>query len=203
MNKFYHIIICLIIISISGVSNPVYADTNPNILRKGSQQVKVGGNYYTLNGGIIDNNGKLYVPIREFSNILGFPVSWDEKNEIAEVNPNFKKVNLVANNNSSYDGCIVGEASVAYDLGKVILESVLTKLVVFEDDNFKSDLRVSYVGGDENYWDVYQVIYYKGEMYRAPNSTNSVHINKNTGEISKLILTLPDYDEIKKTMDNY
>lgn len=196
MNKIG--IILIIITSMFQVAYPVYADTNPNILNLKSQQVKVGSNYYTLNDGTINIKGKLYVPFREFSNILGFPVTWDEKNEIGEINPNLKKVDLItSDNNVLYNEAIVPNETVAYELGKIVLENLLGKPVVFEEDDLKSDLKVSFVGGDENYWNVYQVLSYKEVKYRVVNLTNCVHINKNTGEIKKIVLTLPDYDEIK------
>ena len=179
-----------------------HADTNPNGSFFNKNQVQISTLFYTFSNDIFIKDSRLYVPIRELANILNIPIEWDEEKKIAKLLPENKRVMMIIGETNQIDKssfCVVPDEGTAYNIGKIVLESVLQESVVFNSKEWSSELEVSYEEST-NYWLVTQKVYYKGNLYNGVNANNNVLINKNTGEIIKIILLRPEYEKIRDLM---
>lgn len=135
-----------------------------------------------LKGTFIDD--RIYVPVREVSELLNIPIKWNVSTREVILAKNFEQVKTSDKTDLNKNGVIPNE-KVAYEIGKIILEEYAGQAMEYETDEKIYFLEVKYYEKD-NCWEIYQSFEYKdgkkwamgGKIYIP-----TVVLNKNTGKI--------------------
>lgn len=84
------ILICIcVILSVFSVSHCIAEDIKQIYAEKAAFKVQVNNEEQDINSDILVVDGVSYVPLREFSNMLGSSVKWDEANQLIDITSDF------------------------------------------------------------------------------------------------------------------
>lgn len=84
------ILICIcVILSVFSVSHCIAEDIKQIYAEKAAFKVQVNNEEKDINSDILVVDGVSYVPLREFSNMLGSSVKWDEANQLIDITSDF------------------------------------------------------------------------------------------------------------------
>lgn len=144
--------------------------------------VKIGNDNVRFKNNIYLIDEKTYIPIRELSEKLRIPISWDEEKHMVELLPNLKTIR-VSEDTELKSGGVIPNKEIAYKIGKVILEEYIGKSLEYETEKGSFFLKTTYHPKD-NTWRISQECKYKkggggGTGIYSP----TIVLNKNTGEV--------------------
>lgn len=162
--------------------------TSSNVIRMGVENIEFSNDLYMI-------DEKMYVPIRELSEKMRIPIMWDEEKGQLELLTDFKEVSVNDKTELKEKG-VVADESVAYQIGKIILESYTGETLEYETDERIYFLQVQFQE-KSNSWRISQTYKFKnnkgwtsGDAFYTP----TVVLNKNTGEV----ISINTYSQIKE-----
>ena len=147
--------------------------------------VRIGDKLLQSKNPILMQDGRIYVPVRDMCDALGFPVEWDGEKGEAVIDVYNKRVPVSENTEFKKEG-VIPDAETAYTVGKAILEKYAGEPLEYETED-----RIYYltVRADEQTgtWKVIQTFKYideekgwlAGDGFKVP----SVTLSKQTGEV--------------------
>ena len=147
--------------------------------------VRIGDKLLRTKNPILMQDGRIYVPVRDMCDALGFPVEWDGEKGEAVIDVYNKKVPVSENTEFKKEG-VIPDAETAYTVGKAILEKYAGEPLEYETEDSIYYLTVR---ADEQTgtWKVIQTFKYideekgwlAGDGFKVP----SVTLSKQTGEV--------------------
>ena len=189
MKKLIITAACIIVFTVAVISAYAKSEANQTMVI-GTQEVKFDNPIYLI-------EDMTYVPIRELSEKLGIPISWNNEKGRVELDINNKEVahNETVANAVLVNGVIPDEET-AKAVAKTILEACIGKPVEYEEDDYEFYLTVSFSDA-RNMWIITQYAKYNGNSFGGGNVSPVICINKATGEVVAINLE-PAWDTIIK-----
>ena len=135
-------------------------------------KVLVLGKEEKFENDIYNDNGKIYVPVREFCEKLNIPIEWDEKNKSIKV----EAANMVIRSDSTEEKDMIPDEETAINVARIILEKHMERKI----ENNMYELSAS-LDGDE--WHVYLDFSKKSNSFSSHTPLICVYLSKITGAV--------------------